>query len=332
MQPLRYNDSAYQDMENRVLCSIIIPAYNCFADIVERCFSCLKELKTPVEILVMDDGSDEPYRNVLVQAAELDPRVKYFPLEHHGVSYARNRGIEEACGQYIVFCDIDDVIDAAVLDQALSSLNDSIDILCCSYHKIRAGRESIVRFGEPFTLSSLLKNPTLYGTVWGKIYRRDCIGAVRFREDLSLAEDTAFLTEILLRHPQTDTVDLPYYCYQLSTESTARKTQDALPKFFQAFETFHSLLQNEPEEVRRLAGNCCIVNANVLMNYFVFTDDNTPAKKKELFRRIVDNPALQQSVSEYDPALPAKYRLIAFLLRKKAYHALQMIFRVYQRM
>ncbi|MBQ1324578.1 MAG: hypothetical protein IIY52_01015, partial [Solobacterium sp.] len=171
-----------------------------------------------------------------------------------------------------------------------------------------------------------------YGTVWGKIYRRDCIGDIRFREELSLAEDTVFLTGFLLQHPRTETADRPYYCYQLSTESAARQTQDALPKFFRSFEVIHGLLQNEPEKIRRLAGNCCIVNVNVLMNYFVFTDDNTPAKKKELFRCIVDNPALQQSVSEYDPAFPAKYRLIAFLLRKKAYHALQMIFRVYQRM
>ncbi|MCR5373205.1 MAG: glycosyltransferase [Solobacterium sp.] len=319
-------------MENGVLCSIIIPVYNCPADIAERCFSCLKELKAPVEILVMDDGSENPYRNVLEKAAEQIPQLKHFPLEHRGVSHARNRGIEEASGQYIVFCDIDDRIDAAFLDQALASLDETIDLLCCSYRKVRAGRESAVRFGEPFTLGSLLKNPTIYGTVWGKIYRRDCIGSIRFREELSLAEDTVFLTEILLQRPHTDTVDLPYYCYQLSTESAARRTQDALPKFFRSFEAIHSLLQNEPEEVRRLAGNCCIVNANVLMNYFVFTDEHTPAQKKDLFRRIVDNPALQQSVSEYDPAFPLKYRLIAFLLRKKAYHALQMIFRVYQHM
>ncbi|MBE6118666.1 MAG: glycosyltransferase [Erysipelotrichaceae bacterium] len=319
-------------MENRVLCSIIIPVYNCPAGIAERCFSCLKELKTPAEILLMDDGSEEPYRNVLEKASEQHPPIKYFPLEHRGVSHARNCGIEEASGQYIVFCDIDDCIDAAILDQAFASLDDTIDLLCCSYRKVRAGKESAVHYGEPFTLDSLLKNPTIYGTVWGKIYRRDCIGDIRFREELSLAEDTVFLTEFLLQRPRTETADLPYYCYQLSTESTARQTQDALPKFFRFFEVIHSLLQNEPEEIRRLAGNCCIVNVNVLMNYFVFTDDNAPAQKKELFRRIMNNPALQQSVSEYDPAFPAKYRLIAFLLRKKAYHALQMIFRVYQRM
>ena len=326
-----YNVPAYSDMANNSLCSMIIPAYNCSADIAERCFSHLRNLKADIEILLMDDGSEEPYRNVLVKAADELPQLRYFRLEHRGVSAARNRGIEEATGEYITFCDIDDYIDAEAFSDVFSSMDETVDILCCSYRKIRSGTESVVIHREPFTLSSLLKNPTVYGTVWGKIYRRDCLGQVRFREELSLAEDTAFLTELLLKHPHTDTMDLPFYCHLLSSSSVSKKAQDPLQEFFTSFEVIHSLLQNEPEEVRRLAGNCCIVNVNVLMNYFVFNAENSTARKKELFRRIVDNNVLQQSVSDYDPDFPAKYRLMAFLLRKKAFLPVHMIFSLYQR-
>ena len=331
-QPLRYNGSALSDMVNKGLCSIIIPAYNCPADIAERCFSGFRDLNVPVEVLLMDDGSEEPYRNELMKAAEALPQLRYCRLEHHGVSAARNRGIEEAAGEYIVFCDIDDSIDADAFHAAYASLEDTVDILCCSYRKIRSGTESVIRHEEPFTLSSLLKNPTVYGTVWGKIYRRECLKQVRFREELSLAEDTAFLTELLLQHPAVQTADMPFYCHWLSDQSVSKKARDPLQEFFTSFAMIHSLLQNEPEEIRRLAGNCCIVNANVLMNYFVFNQENSTEKQKELFRRLTDDRTLQQSVSCYDPDFPAKYRLMAFLLRKKAFLPVRMIFSLYQRM
>ena len=59
----------------------------------------------------------------------------------------------------IAFCDIDDSIDPEAFQALYAFLAEAVDILCCSYRKIRSGKESIVRHEEPFTLSSLLKNP-----------------------------------------------------------------------------------------------------------------------------------------------------------------------------
>jgi glycosyltransferase involved in cell wall biosynthesis len=90
----------------RVPVSIVIPAYNASAYIVEAIESVLAQTVSPAEIIVVDDGSTdntaavlEPYQN----------RIRYIYQENAGVSAARNRAIEAANGDFIAFLDADDV-------------------------------------------------------------------------------------------------------------------------------------------------------------------------------------------------------------------------------
>lgn len=92
---------------NSPLFSIVIPAYN-RADVIERT---LQSLQTQTfgnfEVVVVDDGSNDNLGQVIANFG--DPRVRYVWQENAGGGAARNRGIDEARGEYVAFLDSDDM-------------------------------------------------------------------------------------------------------------------------------------------------------------------------------------------------------------------------------
>lgn len=86
--------------------SVVIPVRNCRDFIFEAVESVLRQSFSDLELLVIDDGSDDwNYR----QLESLDSRLRVLRLEGSGVSHARNTGMQEARGEFIAFLDADDV-------------------------------------------------------------------------------------------------------------------------------------------------------------------------------------------------------------------------------
>ena len=86
--------------------SIIIPVYNAAKFLKECMDSIVLEINDQIEVLLLDDGSqDKSYE--LIKNYE-NSQIRVFHHENHGVSYTRNRGIQEAQGDYIMFVDADD--------------------------------------------------------------------------------------------------------------------------------------------------------------------------------------------------------------------------------
>ena len=85
--------------------SVIIPTYNRKKLIVRAIESVLAQTYRDFEIIIIDDGSNDETKNVLIP---YQSRIKYLYQENQGISAARNRGIKEAQGVYIAFLDSDD--------------------------------------------------------------------------------------------------------------------------------------------------------------------------------------------------------------------------------
>ena len=88
------------------LVSVIVPAYNRAGFILDALASAYDQDYSPMEVVVVDDGSTDDTRDV-VESFECP--VRYVYQEHAGVSPARNRGLAEAKGELIAFLDSDDV-------------------------------------------------------------------------------------------------------------------------------------------------------------------------------------------------------------------------------
>ena len=90
--------------------SVIMPAYNAAALIAKSIDSVLKQTFSDLELVVADDGSTDNTSEVV--KAIKDPRVKYVKKENGGAASARNFGIKNSSGQYIAYCDSDDLFSA----------------------------------------------------------------------------------------------------------------------------------------------------------------------------------------------------------------------------
>lgn len=103
--------------------SIIIPVYNC-QDFLKECLeSILRQTYQNFEIICIDDKSSDHSPQILQEYAARDTRIKFIQTETNcGSGPARNRGIAEAKGDYILFCDADDMYHPSTLHRLRSSL------------------------------------------------------------------------------------------------------------------------------------------------------------------------------------------------------------------
>lgn len=91
---------------NRKMFSVVIPLYNKDSHIVSTLNSVLEQTFNDFEVIIVNDGSTDT--SLQKARSVLDPRIKIVEQKNQGVSVARNRGIQEAVGDYIAFLDADD--------------------------------------------------------------------------------------------------------------------------------------------------------------------------------------------------------------------------------
>lgn len=112
--------------------SVVIPLYNKRPWIVEAVASVLMQDWSPLEVIVVDDGSTDDGADLLTG---LDSRVRVFRQTNAGESAARNRGIAESRGDWVVFLDADDRFVQGRLRNLveLSRMYPEAAVLCCGY-------------------------------------------------------------------------------------------------------------------------------------------------------------------------------------------------------
>ena len=116
------------------LVSVIIPAYNAENTIESTMSSALSQTYSNIEVVVVNDGSIDNTENVLISKFGNDSRVRVITQINQGVSVARNTGIEQSSGEYIVFLDSDDYLENSFVSTLISLISKSnSDIAFCAY-------------------------------------------------------------------------------------------------------------------------------------------------------------------------------------------------------
>ena len=109
-------------MKNSVLVSIIIPCFNHENFIEETIRSVATSAHSPIEIIVVNDGSSDNSELVVKSLQHHYPNLKYISQKNAGPAAARNRGIKESNGKYILPLDADDLISADYIEKAVDML------------------------------------------------------------------------------------------------------------------------------------------------------------------------------------------------------------------
>lgn len=223
--------------------SIIVPVYN-----VEHCLpicldSLLNQTYYNLEVVCVNDGSLDKSGYILEDYSKRDHRLKVITQENKGIASARNRAIEEAQGEWIMFVDSDDWIDKTTCERAMTLITDSdIDVVLWAYTREFANGKKAPRFlmdrdklFDEKNIQSLhrliigpigaeLCDPTLlhsWGTVWGKLYSRNVISETKFVDTkiIGSAEDILFNIEIFTRVKRAFYINEAMYHYRKSGKS-----------------------------------------------------------------------------------------------------------------
>jgi len=193
------NESSFLEKNlNKGLVSIIMPSFNSGSFIEATVNTVLKQTFINWELIIIDDCSTDNSLKVIEKMVESDKRIKLIPLKvTGGTAKARNEGLKEASGQYIVFLDSDDLWDENFLESQIDFMHDNGPIITAGY-RIKSQKNMIV-FSVPKirTYKQLLKQNTM--SCLTTMYDRNIIGDVYFEEDLVKAEDFAFWLNILRR-------------------------------------------------------------------------------------------------------------------------------------
>lgn len=207
--------------------SIIIPAYNAEAYLPQCLDSILAQEHRGCEVIVVDDGSTDGTAALL----EHYPDVKVIHQENRGMSTARNRGLDEARGEYILFVDSDDLLTAGALETLVAELSGE-DIIAFNAKKLHDAtgeqtyhptiREPETTDGWTYFCRHRLESTDIHFVcIWQRAYRRQFLidNNLRFADGILRAEDDLFTTQAMLAAKTLRTITPCLYIYRIRANS-----------------------------------------------------------------------------------------------------------------
>ena len=211
--------------------SIIVPVFNS-EKYIEKCLlSLINQTEKEIEIVIVNDGSDDNSEKIVTEFAQNDTRIVYVKQEHKLQGAARNKGISLAKGEYIGFVDSDDWVDSDYFEKLYSAAKKYNSDLALATN-VRTGngktkkRLNITKEAFYTDLQSKFDicNQWKDGCPTNKIYRREFLqkNNILYPENV-FCEDKIFTTKALYHANGIVSVPGIYYYYYRNPDSTVKK-------------------------------------------------------------------------------------------------------------
>lgn len=186
--------------------SIIVPVYNA-QKYIKRCVeSIVNQSYQKWELILIDDGSKDDSSLICDELKQADSRIHVVHSVNQGASAARNRGLDEAAGDYITFVDADDWVEPNHLEVLVNQIDSDVDLCINSFiadlyygsrpyqYKEVKTQDNIESINAFFTI--LLQHSQF---LWNKLFKSNIINDnhIRFNTSISLGEDNIFILEYL---------------------------------------------------------------------------------------------------------------------------------------
>lgn len=223
--------------------SVIVPVYK-VEKYLDKCVaSILNQTHTDIEVILVDDGSPDNCGVMCDEWASKDTRIHVIHKENGGISSARNRGLDEAKGEFISFIDSDDYVETNMLEVLYKGLIDNdADVSVCGVYNVydsfmRPQTEGIKEFicDGVTAYRKLLEGVEIPAALWNKLYKRETIGGLRFPLG-KIYEDAFFFADFMPRVKKVWVTTKPLYYYihrnkSLMTEPFNMKALDAIDAY-----------------------------------------------------------------------------------------------------
>lgn len=217
------------------LISVIVPVYNT-QEYLDRCIrSIMNNTYSNLEIICVNDGSTDKSLEILTELAKTDSRIRIIDQENGGVSTARNYGLAEAKGEYICFVDSDDWIHTNFFEVLITAAEKDDAYMTVGMFQFVNEYNDTFNDVPPYIQSrtvqaiELLTNDGYFRRpVWGRIYKRCCIGNIRFAQGVQFGEDLIFNILVGSKNSSSNVTiaDVPLYFYYQSRADSLVNVKD----------------------------------------------------------------------------------------------------------
>ena len=201
------------------LITIIIPVYNARPFLRKAIESAIYQTYSNIEIIIIDDGSDDGSVEIINYYAQKDKRIVVVHQENLGLSAARNVGLDKMSGDVVAFLDF-------IQEMLYFLIQKDADIVICGY----------IDSNLPSNKGSIIRNPKMRGlynrdeilrglvddsigiSVWNKIYRRELWDNIRFPEGY-VYEDISTMFRLVNACKNVYLLNQPLYLYNMQPSS-----------------------------------------------------------------------------------------------------------------
>lgn len=274
-------------MDN-VTVSVVMPCYNDGAYILESVQSVLNQTYKPIELIIADDGSDDPNTLQVLEKLKGDGVCRLIHTQHSGPSGARNACIRQASGKYILPLDADDLIDVTYVEKAVRAIEETPERGVVYCYADLFGEES-GRWNLPdYSFNAMLRDNVVFIT--SLFYREDWERTGGFNENMKHGmEDYDFwigLMEIGREIYQIPEV-LFHYRIKKKSRTTNLMSSDLLLK-----EMYNNIYDNHPEFYKKHQETYAKELRAALIEQII--QYQKISKANELYQKIKNMPALRR--------------------------------------
>lgn len=218
--------SEINNRDSEIDLSIIVPAYNAESTI-EKCVESVIQQKVSFqyELIIINDGSTDNTKEIIKKYE--DSHIKLINQENRGFSGARNRGIDEAVGRYLMFLDSDDYLIGNCIQKMMETMKEEdADVVQGSYFSFdeEKGTKQLSNLKKRIVVDEprkLVANP---GYPWAKIFKKELFDNLRFPLDVWF-EDTIVCMILYRLSKKIVVMDEIVYAYRINYNGITQKAR-----------------------------------------------------------------------------------------------------------
>lgn len=262
-------------MQENDLISIIVPVYN-VQNYLENCIkSIINQTYTNIELLLINDGSNDHSEQICLKWAKLDERIIYVYKKNETLGPTRNFGIQMARGKYVAFVDSDDWIDSTFIEKLyVQVIADDSDFARCDYYRVHNNDKVIFNNNEyyPFNRLNVHKmiGSTQAITIWTGLYKRELWIENNIKMPAGPHQDLAILGILFLCAKKISVCHEGLYFYRENREGNITQNVEGTDSVLNPLKHLICEYKNRKlfDEYRKELMQVCIGRLNTSVNRF----------------------------------------------------------------
>ena len=254
--------------------TIIVPVYKVEPYIRKCVESIIGQTYQRIEVILVDDGSPDNCGAICDEYASVDSRITVIHTENEGVYIARNKALDVATGDYLMFVDSDDWVEPDFCETALKlALDNNVQLVAFMYNNVFEGRDNSITEKRPAILHEtgymeaseavkhlIFRNTSLANYLWNKLFKRSLFDGVKFPE-VRVLQDQSVVYLMMLRAGRIYVSDAVLYNYLQHSGSITDTIYKSIKKYASLFAIYQERLpilrqycpENERHQMIQLA-------------------------------------------------------------------------------